>query len=289
VTTHAATALGDRLEESAVLDPPAKLVGKTIRDAVPRGPVKDSLSGTWLGHALHPLLTDLPIGAWTSALMLDLFGGEGSEQAAERLLTLGLAFTPAAVVTGFNDWADTEPADAGVRRAGLIHAALNAAAATAFLGSVVARRRGNTGGGKALSAVGMGLVGAGGWIGGHLSYTQGVGVDRTAFESGPEDWTPAFPDRELTEDHPAHARVEGVDVLVVRRGERLFAMSATCNHRGGLLYEGELGEGTITCPLHGSCFRLEDGEVLRGPAQQPQPLYDARVRDGMVEVRRARR
>src|SRR5688500_4366736 len=84
-------AAAERLGRLDALDPAAKIVGKAVRDAIPHGTVKDALSGTWLGHALHPLLTDTVIGPWTSALILDAIGGRDSERAADLLIGVGIA------------------------------------------------------------------------------------------------------------------------------------------------------------------------------------------------------
>src|SRR4051812_8445468 len=169
MTSPLPSAVADAIESVEALDPPAQAIGKVIRDAIPAGPVKDGLSGTWMGHALHPLLTDIPIGTFTSAMLLDLVG---EDDAARKLIGVGLAAVPATVATGWSDWADTEPASAGVRRSGIVHATFNGAAAGLMAASWVARRNGNTGRGKLLSLAGMALLGGGGWLGGHLSYAQ---------------------------------------------------------------------------------------------------------------------
>src|SRR4051794_10664735 len=189
VTSPLPSAVAERLESVTALDAPAKALGKAVRDTIPKGPVKDGLSGTWLGHALHPLLTDIPIGAWTSAVMLDFLGGKQSRAAARRLVGLGLAAAPVTFITGWNDWADTEPASDAVRRSGIIHALFNGTGAATFAASWAARRRGDTGRGKLLGLAGISLIGAGGWIGGHLSYARGVGVDTTVFETAAAEWT----------------------------------------------------------------------------------------------------
>lgn len=284
--TPLAAALAERIEGLSVLDKPAKAIGRKIRSSVPAGPAKDALSGSWLGHALHPMLTDVPIGTWTSAVLLDLIGGRASEPAARRLIGTGLAVTPAVVATGWLDWADTEPGSDDVRRAGLLHAGVNGLATGLFAASLVARSGGRLGRGRALSAAGLAAVGAGGWLGGHLSYARGVGVDTTALEPDVTDWTPAIAEREVTEGVPVTAMVGGSGVLLVRQGGQIYALADRCAHRGGPLHEGELGDGTITCPWHDSCFRLEDGGVERGPSAYPQPRYDVRVVSGTVEVRR---
>lgn len=281
-----ASALAERLESISLLDAPARAIGKAVRGAVPPGKAKDALSGVSLGHPLHPLLTDIPIGTWTSAVLLDLIGGRDSAKAAERLIAAGLAATPATIATGWSDWADAEPGNDGVRRSGIVHAALNAVATGLFAASLAARRRDELGRGRMLSLAGISLVGASGWIGGHLAYAQGVGVDNTVFDTGAADWTRAMADADLVEGRASCARVDGDSVLLVRQGGRIHALADRCVHRGGALHEGELADGTITCPLHGSCFSLEDGSVMRGPATYPQPVFETRVRDGAVEVRR---
>jgi nitrite reductase/ring-hydroxylating ferredoxin subunit/uncharacterized membrane protein len=278
--------VAERLESAGLLDAPGKALGKAIRNAIPAGPVKDTLSGTWLGHALHPMLTDIPIGAWTSATLLDLLGGRDAEPAARRLIAIGLAAAPPTFVTGWNDWADTEPASDEVRRAGLVHAACNGVATGLLAASYAARRRGDAGRGKLLSLAAVGLISGGGWLGGHLSYARGVGVDQTVFETPPQDWTATgVRDADLLEGRPRFAEVAGTPVMLLRQAGRLHALVDRCNHRGGPLHEGEVGDGTVTCPLHGSCFRLEDGSVERGPATFPQRVLAARVRDGAVEIR----
>ena len=288
-TSPVAHSAVDSLTKLEGLDPVAKAIGKWVRRAIPHGPVKDLLSGTPFGHAFHPLMTDVPIGTWMSSVLLDHIAGEDGEAAADQLIAAGLAATLPTVVSGWNDWADTEVGDEGARRVGILHAALNGTAATLFAASYAARRRGRRGQGKALSLAGISLVGAGGWLGGHLSYAQGVGVDNTVFEPATADWTPALAEAELQEGRPRCAEVDGNPVMLVRQHARIHALSNRCTHRSGPLHEGELGDGTITCPWHGTRFRLADGGVERGPAAYPQPRYEVRVTAGTVEVRRAER
>jgi nitrite reductase/ring-hydroxylating ferredoxin subunit/uncharacterized membrane protein len=266
------------------LDAPARAVAKSVRGNVPPGPVKDALSGTWLGHALHPLLTDLPIGTWTSAVLLDWLGGDKSKNAADRLIGLGLAFSLPASVTGMTEWADSEPGNDSVRRIGAVHAATNGGAAVLFGASLAARRSGARGAGKLLALVGAGVLGASGHLGGHLAFAKGVGVDQTAFEAAAEDWRPVLRDAELPEGESRYAEIEGVGVLVARHAGEVYALSNRCVHRGGPLDEGELSDGCVTCPLHGSRFGLSDGSVERGPAAYPQPAWQVRVRDGVIEL-----
>jgi uncharacterized membrane protein len=167
-------ALAARIEKADALDGVAARIQQLIRRAVP--PAADEvLRGAPLGHPLHPALVAVPIGAWTSALVLDL-AGEGS--AAQKLTALGcLAALPTAAA-GAADWASTTGAQ---RRTGLVHAAINDAALLTYALSWHARRRGRRMRGVVLSALGGGLLGAGGWLGGHLAYAQGVGVDTAEF------------------------------------------------------------------------------------------------------------
>jgi uncharacterized membrane protein len=161
-----------------------RTVGRTVRGLIPDGAPKDVLSGAWLGHALHPIMTDIPIGAWTSSVLLDWTGGKESRSAADRLVLTGVLAAGATVATGWSDWADAEPSNAAVRRSGLVHAAANATATALMTASYVARKRGARGRGRMLSLDGSAALGAGGWLGGHLSYTLGAGVTASAPAAG---------------------------------------------------------------------------------------------------------
>jgi nitrite reductase/ring-hydroxylating ferredoxin subunit/uncharacterized membrane protein len=279
----AAAEIADRLAELEDLDTVAKPIAKWVRDTVPPGPVKDALSGTWLGHALHPLLQLLPLGTWTSAVILDLLGGD--EDSADLLVAMGLLATVPTAVTGFTDYADTTVASDSVRRLGILHAASNVTGTTLFASSLLARRRGSRGKGKLLALGGMGALSAGGWLGGHLSYSEGVGVDHTVFEDYPSDWTAVAEDAELQEGQPRKVEVDGVPLMLVRDGGEIRCLAQRCAHRGGPLSDGEISDGCVTCPWHGSRFRLADGSVERGPAAYPQPALETRVQGGKVEVR----
>src|SRR3954468_10244644 len=186
--------LAERVGVAAFLDGPAEAVAGWVRGAVPRGPVKDTLSGTPLGHALHPLLTDFPIGTWTSCPLLDLFGGREARPAARRLIAAGVLASRPTAASGISDWADTTPASDEVRRVGAVHAVANVAALGLYTASLAARRGGRHGRGVALGLAGIGALTVSGHLGGHLSYAKAVGVDQTAFASGPENWTEVFDD-----------------------------------------------------------------------------------------------
>ena len=180
MTISPLNALVARLESVEALDGPGRAVGRRVRALTARGARKDVLSGAWLGHAVHPLMTDVPIGAWTSSVLLDWIGGKDSRSASDRLIVAGVLASGLAAATGWSDWADVEERDAAVRRVGLVHAAANASATALMLGSYLARRRGARGRGKLLSLAGSAALGAGGWLGGHLSYTLGAGVTASA-------------------------------------------------------------------------------------------------------------
>jgi nitrite reductase/ring-hydroxylating ferredoxin subunit/uncharacterized membrane protein len=279
----------ERIATTDAIDGPAKVIAQKVRDLTEPPEIKDALSGTWLGHPVHPLLIALPLGSWISAVLLDWLGGEGSESSADRLVAAGLLGAVPTVATGYSDWADTEVASDTVRRLGAVHAALNASAAGLFAASLAARTSGARGRGKLLALAGLSAVGAAGYLGGHLAYAEGVGVNVATFESYPEEWTAVLSDAELADGQSRKVDVEGTAILLARWEGRVHALSNTCVHRGGPLDEGELADGCVTCPWHGSVFRLENGSVERGPAPYPQPALEARVRDGSIEVRAPQR
>ena len=173
-------ALAARLESVEALDGPAQAAGRTVRGLISDGARKDVLSGAWLGHAVHPILSDIPIGTWTSAVILDWAGGKESRSAADQLILTGVLTAGATAATGWSDWADAEQGNAAVRRSGVVHAAANGTAVALMVGSYVARKRGARGRGMLLSLAGSAALGAGGWLGGHLSYTLGAGVVASA-------------------------------------------------------------------------------------------------------------
>ncbi|HEX2233810.1 MAG TPA: Rieske 2Fe-2S domain-containing protein [Thermoleophilaceae bacterium] len=273
------------VERFAAADKPAKWIGKRIRNLTKPTKVKEALSGTWLGHPVHPLLTDVSIGTWTSAVLLDWLGGDDAEPGADRLVLAGLAASAPTIAAGWNDWADAEPASDAVRRVGLVHAAFNATGVALMASSLAARAAGDRGRGRLLALVGIGAVTGGGWLGGHLTYAKAVGVDQTVFERYPEDWTPALADAALGEAESRKVELNGVDILLARWHGEVYALANTCVHRGGPLDEGELNDGCVTCPWHQSTFRLSDGQLERGPGPYPQPSLETRIKDGSIEVR----
>ena len=274
-----------QLEGLEQLDPLGERIGKLVRDSVP-AELKDILSGTWLGHAVHPMLTDVVIGSFSSASLLDLTAGERAGPARQRLVALGfLAYLPTAAA-GVNDWADSEPVDQAVRRVGLVHAGGNAVAASLYGLSWLAHRRGARRSATGLALAGMGVLMAGGYLGGHLSFTRGVGPDQTVFDRGPTDWTVAADASQLAEGRPLRAVVDDTPVLLLRQGEEIFAVHDRCSHRGCSLSEGKIEGHDVVCACHGSRFDLRDGALRHGPATGPQPAFQVRLEDNRIQVRR---
>jgi nitrite reductase/ring-hydroxylating ferredoxin subunit/uncharacterized membrane protein len=268
------------------LDQIAEPLAGAVKNAVKQGTAKDVLSGTWLGHQLHPLLTDVPIGAFTSATILDLVGGEDTEKAAAVLVGVGLLAAVPTAASGAADWSDTYGPE---QRIGVVHALSNVAGLVLYGASLAAHTTGRRGLGKLLGLAGMGVLTIGGYLGGYLSYSRGVGVNNAFFEHGPEDWKTVASESELSDGKPARVEVDGASVLLYKLNGRIFAIGARCSHAGGPLEEGQFDTNacTVECPWHQSVFSLTDGEVVHGPATTPQAAYEVRVVEGHVEVRRA--
>lgn len=249
---------------------------------------KNFLHGTWIGHPLHVILTDIPIGAWTATVTFDALDSMSARReyriAADAALGLGLIGAVGAAATGLTDWQDIDPP---ARRIGLVHGLLNVASVILFGSSLVARRRGARSTGRSLAALGYAVSVAAAHLGGNLVYEQKVGVDHTAPEKLPEDFTPVLSESSLEEGKPVRAEHTGTPILLVRRGAHIYALAETCSHLGGPLSEGTLDGDIIQCPWHGSRFSIRDGHVVDGPAVHPQPCLEARVRHGQVEVRKA--
>jgi nitrite reductase/ring-hydroxylating ferredoxin subunit/uncharacterized membrane protein len=273
-----------RLEEADALDQPAGRLADVVAVATRPRLVKNALSGTWLGHRFHPLMVPLPIGFWSGALLFDMVATRRARWAADVLVGAGIASAVPTAAAGLSDWADTEPE---ARRVGLVHASCNTLALLCYSASLVARLLGRRKAGVGLSLAGATAMSAGGYLGGHLAYVQAVGVERKRFAGGPADWTGVLDAAELSEGRPRVVQAGDAEVLLFREGNRLHALWASCTHQGGPLAEGSFADGCVTCPWHGSTFRLADGKVVRGPAAASQPVYEARVTDGKVEVRAA--
>ena len=286
-----------KLATTEAIDKVGKPVASKVAGFIGHGPVKDVLSGTWTGHPLHPVMTDLPIGFWTSSFMLDLVGGKRSAAASQRLIGLGILSAVPTAAAGLSDWSDTLGEE---RRIGTVHAVANVAALWLYTWSWFARRAGRRGAGVTLGLLGATAATAGGYLGGHLVYRQGVGADRNAWKHGGDDWVEvaaAAPEgvadddaSALVDGKPLVVKVDDDDVLLAKTPAGVVAaISNVCGHAGGPLDEGEFdGEGCVTCPWHGSVFRLADGHVVHGPATGHQPRYEVRSEGGRLSVRRLR-
>lgn len=275
----------DFLEQASDAIQPA--VSDAFKAAGPAGrEVKNFLHGTWLGHPLHPVLTDVPIGAWTAALALDavetISGREELGAGADVAIAVGLLGAAGSAVTGLTDWSETY---GRARKVGLLHGLLNAGATALYATSLVMRRRKKRRAGLGVAMLGYAVSSAAAYLGGHLVYGEQVGVDHTAAQEMPKEFVAVLPEGELGEGEMKKVEAKGVPVLLVRRGGEVHAIAHTCSHLGGPLSEGELEGDVVQCPWHGSRFDVRDGSVFDGPATFPQPCFEVRVRDGQIEVR----
>lgn len=243
--------------------------------------------GRWAGHALHPALSDLPIGLWSATAVLDLMGqdvpsAEGRMDPAATLSAAGLMAAVATVATGVADWNVSDGED---RRVGLFHGVLNLTGMALQGASLAARLTGHRGPARVLSAGSLTVTAAAGFIGGHLVQGQAAMVNRVAGFSGPSRWVKAVADAELPDDTSSGVEVEGRKVMLHRHDGVLYALDDTCSHAGGSLSRGTVTDCVVTCPLHGARFDLRSGQIVRGPAHHPQPVLPTRVRNGWIEVR----
>jgi nitrite reductase/ring-hydroxylating ferredoxin subunit/uncharacterized membrane protein len=282
---HRLVARVGRLDQlDAVAAPVAKLVK---RAAPPKSLVKDVLSGTWLGHPLHPMLTDIPIGSFTSANVLDLIGGKAGQGAADRLVDLGLLSSVATAAAGAADWSDTYGEE---QRIGVVHAVSNVVGVALYAASAVARRRGARGRATMLGLAGTTAMTVGGYLGGHLGWVHGVGVNNAFTQHPPSDWTDALALDDLAVGATRRVDVDGASVLLHRRGDDVLAIGSRCSHAGGPLEDGAIDTDacTVTCPWHQSELSLETGAVVHGPATVPQAAYETRITNGRIELRARR-
>jgi nitrite reductase/ring-hydroxylating ferredoxin subunit/uncharacterized membrane protein len=246
--------------------------------------------GRWVGHPLHPALSDLPIGLWTGATVLDITDrspdpGPGSRSgldAAGMLSAAGIVASCATALTGLSDWTVSNEQD---RRVGLFHGLLNTVALGLQCASLGTRMTGHRSTARALGAASLTVTGAAAYLGGHLVFTKGVMVNRVGWATGPRRWVRALQEADLPDDSPVGVEAEGRQILLYRHRGTLYALDNICSHAGGLLSRGTVADLTVTCPLHGSRFALADGSVGRGPAHQPQPVLRTRIRNGWIEVR----
>jgi nitrite reductase/ring-hydroxylating ferredoxin subunit len=255
-------------------------------DALRGKPVENALHGVWLGHPLHPALVGIPLGAWTVAFVLDLVeeatGERHLRRGADLAVAVGLAGAAGSAVTGLTDWKDVQGPP---RRTGMVHALLNITATALYVASAVQRKRRNRGAGRALAYAGFGLSMTASWLGGHLVFSDQIGVEHKAAAEAPSDFVPVARLTDLSEGKPHRVSHQDYPIVLVREGERVFALAEICSHLGGPLSEGTVEGECIRCPWHGSLFRLEDGEVVESPATRPQSAFEARIHGDQIELR----
>jgi nitrite reductase/ring-hydroxylating ferredoxin subunit len=284
--TNALVAITDQPALDAVAKPLSQAIRNGYRAAGAAGQrAKNAAHGVWLGHPLHPVFTDLPLGAWTTGLVLDAVASRnrdrGMERAADVAIAVGLAGAAAAAVTGLTDWSET---DGRARRTGLVHGLLNIAATTLYAASYVLRKSGSRSSGQTCAVAGYGIAVGAAWFGGDLVYDQRIGVNHAAAEQ-PESFTPVIASADVPEGSMKRAHTTDADALVARQHGRLCALAHSCSHLGGPLSEGTLKDGSVVCPWHGSEFALADGHVINGPATQTQPVLDAREQGAQIAVK----
>jgi nitrite reductase/ring-hydroxylating ferredoxin subunit/uncharacterized membrane protein len=267
-----------------IAEPLSKAIRHVYESAGPVGnEAKNALHGVWLGHPLHPVFTDVPVGAWTTALALDCVedGDPAVRRAATFALGVGLLGALGAAITGLTDWSET---DGQSRRTGLVHGLLNIAATSLMATAYLQRRTDSNASGRACAWTGYGIAMASAYLGGDLVYGQRIGVTH-ADQLAPDDFTAVGDSAALAENTMLKVRAGDADVLLVRQHGRVCALAHSCAHLGGPLSEGTLKDGSVVCPWHGSEFALEDGHVLNGPSTHDQPCYEVRERGGKIEIR----
>jgi nitrite reductase/ring-hydroxylating ferredoxin subunit/uncharacterized membrane protein len=250
--------------------------------------LQDLLNGAWLGHSLHGVLTDATVGSVTALLVLDavgvIFGVHDLETASVILLGFSALSAWGTVLAGLTDYKDTATGDE--RNVATLHGLTMIVASLLYTVAFFVRWSGGVAAGRWLALIGFLLLSSGAFVGGHLVYKYGYMVNHNAFARGrrAKEFTPVMAVADLPEATPTKASLGPTTLVVVRRGDLVYALKETCSHAGGPLSEGELKGDRIICPWHGSTFRLSDGAVRHGPAATRQVAYRARINEGQVEV-----
>lgn len=249
--------------------------------------VKDALNGVWLGHPVHPAVVYIPLGAWTSSLVLDLAWlseqNDGVARSSDVLMWTGLIGAIGAAITGMTNWVDT---DGPERRTGMLHALLNGSVTVLNLTSALMRLTGQRRRAIALSTTAYALTIYSAYIGGELAYSAAIGVNHVAWEGGSDQFVPVMAENDLASGKLTRVDVAGIPAVLLKDGNNIYAIAATCSHLGGPLDEGRCEDGIVYCPWHHSGFRLSDGSVANSPAVYGQPTFAVRVRNGKIELQR---
>lgn len=279
-----------RMADQPALDRVAEPLSDAIKELYGRAgdggqTVKNAMHGVWLGHPLHPVFTDVPIGAWTTGLVLDAVGAirqdKGIERAADVAIAVGLAGAAGAAVTGLTDWSET---DGQSRRTGLLHGLLNITATALYVAAYALRKNGSRSAGTSCAIAGYSIALGAAFLGGDLVYGQQVGVTHAAAPQ-PEKFKAAADSADLKDGSMIHAKTDDADALLVRQHGVVCALAHACSHLGGPLSEGTLKDASVVCPWHGSEFALDDGAVINGPATIDQPCLTVRERRGKIEIK----
>ena len=285
--TRTPAALAEWVEQAHALDPVVRRLSDGVVRALPAGPRTDALHGVPFGQPAHPALVRLPLGCWTSAVLLDLF--RGTDRAARMLIGAGVAATVPAAATGLADWSALHRDQ---QRVGLVHGVCQASAACLFLGSLAARASGRARYGRVLSGLGLAVATAGAYLGGHLALRLGAGASHADQVShlSTLGWQDLCGLDQLPDRRPVRRQLGYLSLLVYRQGGEVNVLSDRCSHLGGPLHQGriviERGAACVACPWHGSTFAVADGTVVHGPATARQPAFETRVTaDGRVELR----
>jgi len=280
-------ALAERIERAPGLDRPVRALSDTVVRALPPGSRTDALHGVPFGQPAHPALVRMPLGCWTSAVLLDFF--RGTERASGTLVAVGLAGALPSAATGLADWSALHRHQ---QRVGLVHAISQASATTLFGASLLARATGRNGNGKLLSATGLAVATVGAYLGGHLALRLGAGASHAEpiEHLAALGWHNLCPVGELPNGRLTRRQLGYLSLLALRQDDAVHVLSDHCAHLGGPLHQGRVvtvrGATCVTCPWHGSTFRVSDGAVIHGPATARQPAFESRVSEsGWVQVR----
>jgi nitrite reductase/ring-hydroxylating ferredoxin subunit/uncharacterized membrane protein len=273
-----------------VADFTQKLVGGTYKAlGEPGHALKTFLHGTWLGHPLHPVLTDIPIGAWSLALLFDIIyifsRAHTWVVAADVTVFVGVLAALATVITGYTDWNETVDRE---RRVGITHGLINTVVLVLYVVSLLVRVTGGSRGlAIVIAVIGYLLLISAAWFGGELVFGIGTGVNHHAWQTVPDKFTRVMLEGQLHDGILVKGLAGDTPILLYKKGDTVCAISETCSHAGGPLSEGEVIGNLVQCPWHASRFDLCTGEVRGGPATISQVLYETRMQNGQIEVRRS--
>jgi nitrite reductase/ring-hydroxylating ferredoxin subunit/uncharacterized membrane protein len=285
----------DLINRQDWLDPVASQLQQGVHQLYQSGggkgqAIKNALHGTWLGHPVHAVITDVPVGAWTAGVVCDaleeITGRQEFGKGADLAVGVGLAGAAVSAITGLTDWSET---DGRARKIGFVHGAMNLCGALLYTASLACRNQNKRRQGRGYSLLGYAMAFGAAYLGGELVYNEQVGVNHAAGGAPiPTEFVPVLPESDLQEGILRKVDARGVPVLLLRRQGEIYAIAETCSHAGAPLSQGKLEGTVVTCPWHKSQFDLRSGNVINGPATHPEPCFETRVRNGQVEVRLSR-